>query len=358
MKILDLYIIKKFLGTFFLTLALFIIIAIVFDVTEKLEDFLDESIPISEIIFDYYLNFIPYFAVLFTPLFLFVAVIFFTSRMANRSEIVAILNSGITFRRLLVPYFLSAAFITGLNIYANHWLIPNANKTRIAFEDAYIGYRPNKSGHNIHMQMAKDEFIYVENFNFEDSTGYKFSYEKFNKGDMFYKIRADKIRWENKNNTWALKNYVVRTNSDMIETLKFGKDTMITYDFLPEDFVQKLHEIKTLNSRELNEVILELKARGADNIAFYEVEKYTRTAFPFAILILTLIAVSLASRKARGGIGFHLGIGIGISFAYILFLQFSQTFSTNGDLPAIIGVWIPNIIFWILAVFLYARAPK
>jgi lipopolysaccharide export system permease protein len=358
LKILDLYIIKKFLGTFFLTLALFIIIAIVFDVTEKLEDFLDESIPISEIIFDYYLNFIPYFAVLFTPLFLFVAVIFFTSRMANRSEIVAILNSGITFRRLLVPYFLSAAFITGLNIYANHWLIPNANKTRIAFEDAYIGYRPNKSGHNIHMQMAKDEFIYVENFNFEDSTGYKFSYEKFNKGDMFYKIRADKIRWENKNNTWALKNYVVRTNSDMIETLKFGKDTMITYDFLPEDFVQKLHEIKTLNSRELNEVILELKARGADNIAFYEVEKYTRTAFPFAILILTLIAVSLASRKARGGIGFHLGIGIGISFAYILFLQFSQTFSTNGDLPAIIGVWIPNIIFWILAVFLYARAPK
>jgi lipopolysaccharide export system permease protein len=358
LKILDLYIIKKFLGTFFLTLALFIIIAIVFDITEKLEDFLDESIPVSEIIFDYYLNFIPYFAVLFTPLFLFVAVIFFTSRMANRSEIVAILNSGITFKRLLVPYFLSAAFITGLNIYANHWLIPNANKTRIAFEDAYIGYRPNKSGHNIHMQMAKDEFIYVENFNFEDSTGYKFSYEKFNNGDLFYKIRADKIRWENKNNTWALKNYVVRTNSDMIETLKFGKDTIITYDFLPEDFVQKLHEIKTLNSRELNEVILELKARGADNIAFYEVEKYTRTAFPFAILILTLIAVSLASRKARGGIGFHLGIGIGISFAYILFLQFSQTFSTNGDLPAIIGVWIPNIIFGILAVFLYARAPK
>jgi lipopolysaccharide export system permease protein len=295
---------------------------------------------------------------LFTPLFLFVAVIFFTSRMAYRSEIVAILNSGITFNRMLVPYFISAGLITALNIYANHWIIPNANKTRIAFEDMYIGYKPHNTGHNIHMQMAKDEFIYVENFNFDDSTGYKFSYEKFSSGNLYYKLRSDKIKWDGKKKMWQLKNYMVRTNAGMDETLKFGKDTTVAYSFYPKDFEQKLNEVYTMNARELNEVIAELKLRGADNIAYYEIEKYRRTSFPFAILILTLIAVSLSSRKVRGGIGLHLGIGIAISFAYILFLQFSQTFSTNGDLPPIIGVWIPNFIFGVLAVYLYRRAPK
>lgn len=356
LKKLDIYIIRKFLGTFFLTLALFILIAIVFDISEKLEDFIDQNIPITEIIFNYYLNFIPYFAVLFTPLFLFVAVIFFTSRMAYRSEIIAMLNSGITFHRLLVPYFISAAIIAGLNIYANHWLIPNANKIRIAFEDAYIGYKPHNAGHDIHMQIAPNEFIYVENFNLDDSTGYKFSYEKFNDGNLLYKLRADRIIWDS--TQWKLKNYEVRTNSDMHETLRFGQDTIVKYGFYPKDFEKNLDQIATMNARELNGVIKELQLRGADNVAFYQVEKYKRTSFPFAIFILTLIGVSLASRKVRGGIGLHLGLGIMISFSYILFLQFSQTFSTNGDLPPIIGVWIPNIIFGVLAVYLYRKAPK
>lgn len=357
-KILDRYIIRKFLGTFFLTLALFIIIAIVFDVTEKLEDFLNGKVPLSTIIFDYYLNFIPYFAILFTPLFLFVAVIFFTSRMAYRSEIIAILNSGITFNRMLVPYMVAAGFIAGLNIYANHWLIPNANKTRIAFEDEYIGYKPRNTGRDIHMQIAKDQFIYLESFNFDDSSGYKFSFEKFDDGNLKYKIRADKIKWNGAQKQWLLKNYVARTNNGMQETLKTGHDTLITYSFLPKDFEKKLNEVFTMNARELNSVIDELTLRGADNIAYYEVEKYKRTAFPFAIFILTLIGVSLASRKVRGGIGLHIGIGIAISFAYILFQQFSQTFSTNGDLPPIIGVWIPNFIFGVVAVYLYLKAPK
>lgn len=357
-KILDRYIIRKFLGTFFLTLALFILIAIVFDVTEKLEDFLDGNVPLSDIIFDYYFNFIPYFAVLFTPLFLFVAVIFFTSRMAYRSEIIAILNSGITFNRLLLPYMVSAGIVAALNIYANHWLIPNANKTRIAFEDEYIGYKPRNTGRDIHMQIAKDQFIYLESFNFDDTTGYKFSYEIFSKGALVYKMRSEKIKWDNRKKQWLLKNYMVRTNNDMNETLKTGRDTLIAYDFQAKDFEKKLNEVFTMNARELDEVINELTLRGADNIAYYEVEKYKRTAFPFAIFILTLIGVSLASRKVRGGIGLHIGIGITISFAYILFQQFSQTFSTNGDLPPIIGVWIPNIIFGVVAVFLYKRAPK
>ncbi|MCY7410061.1 MAG: LptF/LptG family permease, partial [Chitinophagales bacterium] len=193
LKKLDGYIIKKFLGSFFLTLALFILIAIVFDVVEKLEDFLDDKVPLSEIIVDYYFNFIPFIAVQFTPLFLFIAVIFFTSRMASRSEIVAILNSGITFNRMLVPYFITALFITTLNIIANHWVIPEANKKRLAFEDSHVGWRQHNPDRNMHMQVARNEFLYMENFTLSDSSGYKFAYEKFKNGQLIYKVRADRV---------------------------------------------------------------------------------------------------------------------------------------------------------------------
>ena len=169
---------------------------------------------------------------------------------------------------------------------------------------------------------------------------------------------AEKIKWDSKTGKWLLKNYMQRTNREMKETLVTGRDTLMSYKFLPKDFEKKVNEVYTMNARELDEVISELTSRGADNIAFYEVEKYKRTSFPFAIFILTLIGVSLASRKVRGGIGLHIGIGIAISFAYLLFQQFSQTFSTNGDLPAVIGVWIPNFIFGMVAVYLYLKAPK
>lgn len=358
LKSLDIYIIKKFLGTFFLTLALFILIAIVFDVVEKLEDFMTDKIPISEIILEYYINFIPYFAALFTPLFLFVAVIFFTSRMAYGSEIISILNSGITFNRMLVPYFIASLLITALNIYANHWVIPDANKKRLAFTDAHVGYTPHNPGENIHMQVAKNEFMYMENFNVGDSSGYKFSYEKFDSNQLLYKMRSDRILWNAKTQTWDLKNYAERFNDSLKESVHFGKDTLISYNFVPNDLKRDAHAMETLNARELNARITELRMRGADDITFYEIEKYKRTSFPFAIPILTLIAVSLASRKVRGGIGLHIGFGIAISFTYILFLQFSQTFATNGNLPAVIGVWIPNLIFGIVAIFLYRMAPK
>ncbi|MBX7141002.1 MAG: LptF/LptG family permease [Chitinophagales bacterium] len=358
LKTLDRYIIKKFLSTFIVALAMFILIAIVFDVVEKLEDFLSKQISLKEIIFDYYLNFIPYFAVLYTPLFLFIAVIFFTSRMAYRSEIVSVLNSGITFNRLLVPYFISALAITALNIYANMWIIPDANKTRFAFEDAYIGWKPHNPDNNLHFQIAKNEFMYIENFNLTDSSGYKFAYEKFNNGKLIYKLRADRLQWNAKNKKWLVKNYAERTNDSLKETLRFGKDSLIKYNFTPNDLKRDDNAMEALNATELDEKIAELKMRGADDISFYEIEKYKRTAFPFAIPILTLIGVSLSSRKVRGGSGLHIGIGIALSFSYIMFQQVSKTFSTNGNLPAIIGVWIPNVVYGTIAVFLYRLAPK
>jgi lipopolysaccharide export system permease protein len=358
LKTLDRYIIKKFLGTFIVALAMFIVIAIVFDVVEKLEDFLSDQIPLNEIIFEYYLNFIPYFAVLFTPLFLFISVIFFTSRMAYRSEIVAILNSGITFNRLLIPYFTAALLVTALNIYANMWLIPDANKTRLAFEDAHIGWKPHNPDNNLHFQIAKDEFMYIENFNLADSSGYKFAYEKFDSGQLTYKLRSDRIQWDAKTKMWRVKNYAERTNDGLDESLRFGKDSLIRYNFTPTDLKRDDNAMEALDAAELNRKITELKLRGAEGITYFEIEKYKRTAFPFAIPILTLIGVSLSSRKVRGGSGLHIGIGIALSFAYILFQQVSKTFSTNGNLPAVIGVWIPNALFGAIAVFLYRLAPK
>jgi lipopolysaccharide export system permease protein len=358
LKTLDRYIIKKFLGTFIVALAMFIVIAIVFDVVEKLEDFLSDQIPLNEIIFEYYLNFIPYFAVLFTPLFLFISVIFFTSRMAYRSEIVAILNSGITFNRLLIPYFTAALLVTALNIYANMWLIPDANKTRLAFEDAHIGWKPHNPDNNLHFQIAKDEFMYIENFNLADSSGYKFAYEKFDSGQLTYKLRSDRIQWDAKSKMWRVKNYAERTNDGLYESLRFGKDSLIRYHFTPTDLKRDDNAMEALDAAELNRKIAELKLRGAEGITYFEIEKYKRTAFPFAIPILTLIGVSLSSRKVRGGSGLHIGIGIALSFAYILFQQVSKTFSTNGNLPAVIGVWIPNVLFGAIAAFLYRLAPK
>jgi len=358
LTIIDKYIIRKFLGTYLFTLALFMVITIVFDVTEKLDDFIDSHVSLYTIIFTYYLNFIPYFAVLFTPLFLFVAVIYFTSRMASNSEIVAILNAGVTFRRFLVPYFISAFIVTAFNIYANHWLLPAANKVRIGFENTYINSPWYTSGNNIHLQVERGLFVYMQNYNYADSSGFRFTAERFKDGSLIYKIKSERITWDYPSRKWRVQNFTVRKINRMTETLQKGKDTLIAYNFAPRDFGRKIGEMETLNARELNNVIAEEKLKGSEDISFYEIEKYKRTAFPFAIFILTLIAVSIASRKVRGGIGLHIGLGIGLSFTYILFQQFSVTFSTNGNLPAWLGVWIPNFIFLGIALLLYKRAPK
>jgi lipopolysaccharide export system permease protein len=358
LTIIDRYIIRKFLGTFFFIFILIVAICIVFDITEKLENFIDGHVSLYTIVFVYYINFIPYIGLLLTPLILFIAVIFFTSRMAANSEIVAILSTGITFNRMLRPYFISAAIITALNIYANNWLVPNSNKTRIAFEDRYVNSSWYSAETNIHMQVDKGVFVYMQSYNYSDSSGYKFAAEKFIDGNLVYKLKTDRITWDAKSKKWKMKNFSVRRNGKMSESLYYGKDTAIAYNFSPKDFGRKVGEIVTLNARELDEVIAEEKMKGADDVPFYEIEKYKRTAFPFAIFILTLIAVSLASRKVRGGIGLHIGLGIALSFSYILFQQLSTTFSTNGNLPSWIGVWIPNLIFAIIAFALYRRAPK
>ena len=358
MKILDLYIIRKFLGTFFFSMALIILIVVVFDISEKIDDFIGKEAPLKAIIFDFYFNFIPYFVNLFSPLFTFIAVILFTSQMATRTEIVAILSSGVSYYRLLLPYMVSAVVIAILSLYLNNFVIPIATKKRIAFEDRYIKNEFHNRDRNIHSQLSPGMYIYLESYSVEDNTGYKFSIEKFNDGKLDYKLMAENIKWDSIKKNWSINNYYTRTINGMDEYIKKGKQLDTTLSFTPKEFGRKDNTVETMDYNELNQFIASERLKGSNNIELYEMEKYKRTAFPFATFILTLIGVSIASRKVRGGIGMHIGLGILISFTFILFMQVSTTFAASGLVSPLLAVWIPNFIFCILALFLLRIAQK
>ena len=358
MKIIDKYIIRKFLGTFFYCISLIIAISIVFDISEKIDDFINKKAPFKAIVFDYYLNFIPYFINLFSPLFIFISVIFFTAKMASQTEIVAILGSGISFRRLLRPYFIAATLLASLSFYLNGWVIPHSNEKRLTFENKYIRNPYIYRGKNVHRQIKPGEFIYIESFNNTENTGYQFSLEKIKDGKLNYKLMSENIHWDSLSGKWRLENYFSRTIDGMHEKLKTGNRLDTILSFKPDEFNQRITNIEAMDYKDLNNFIDTEKMKGAENLEFYLIEKYKRAALPFSTFILTLIGVSLSSKKTRGGIGGQLGIGIMLSFAYILFMQVSYTFATNGNLPALIAVWIPNIFFAILSIFLLKRAPK
>ncbi len=359
LKKLDIFIIKKFLGTFFFTLLLIICIVIVFDISEKLQDFIERKAPIKAIALDYYLNFIPYFANMFSPLFIFISVIFFTSKMASRSEIVAILAGGVSFNRFLRPYLICATLLAILSFYLNNFLIPDANEKRLAFEEVYYRNKFRNFSENIHMQIDSTTYIYMSNFVVDMNMGNNFSIERFDKnGDLEYKLLSDNVRWDSINNQWTINNFVERHINGLEESIKRGskKDTII--NLKPDEFKRRTSFITTMNMFELNDFIEEAKFKGSKQVINYELEKHQRGAYPFATFVLTLIGVSISSRKVRGGIGMHIGIGLVISFSYILFMQISSTFAVNSGTPAIVAVWIPNIVYTLLALYLLKKAPK
>lgn len=359
LKKIDIYIIKKFLGTFFFTLLLIICIIIVFDISEKLEDFIERKAPLKAIAFDYYLNFIPYFANMFSPLFIFISVIFFTSKMASNSEIVAILAGGVSFKRFLRPYLICATFLAVISFYLNNFMIPHANKKRLAFEEVYYRNKFRNFAQNIHMQIDSSSYIFMTNFVVDMNMANNFSIERFDKvGKLEYKLLCDNARWDTITNKWALNNYVERYIDGLNEEIYKGtrKDTSINLH--PSEFKRRKSFITTMDLFALNDFIEEAKFKGSKQIVNYEVEKHQRGAYPFATFILTLIGVSISSRKVRGGIGVHIGIGLTISFSYILFMQISSTFAINSGAPAIIAVWIPNVLYSLLALYLLKKAPK
>jgi lipopolysaccharide export system permease protein len=355
-KILDRYIIIKFLGTFFFALALIISIAIVFDISEKIDDFLEKEAPMKAIVFDYYLNFIPFFANLFSPLFIFISVIFFTSKMAGQTEIIAILASGISFKRLLVPYLVAALFLAGISFYLNNYVLPHSNTSRIAFETKYIKNPFVYKNKHVHRQIAPGQFIYFESYNNFDKIGYQFSYERIENGSLNFKLLSERIFWDSLKNKWTIENYFTREIKGMDEVISTGFRMDTALAFYPGEFNRRDNFVETMDTPELNKYIDQEILRGSEEVPFYLVEKYRRFSYPFATFILTVMGVSLSSRKVRGGIGVQIGVGILLSFTYIMFMQISQTFATNGNLPAWLAVWIPNIFFTIIAIFLLKRA--
>lgn len=357
-KILDWYIIRKFLGTFFFALGLIIAIAIVFDISEKIDDFLEKEAPMRAIVFDYYLNFIPFFGNLFSPLFVFISVIYFTSRMASQTEIVAILSSGVSFKRMLVPYMVGAAILASISLYLNNYVIPHSNTTRIAFETKYIKNPFIYKNKHVHRQIAPGEFIYFESFNNIDKVGYQFSFEKFKDGKLTYKLLSDRVIWDSVKTKWTVESYFIRHIDGMNERVESGFQKDTTFAFTPDEFSRRSNYIETMDTGVLNDFIKQEQSRGSEEVPFYLVEKYRRTSFPFATFILTIIGVSLSSRKVRGGIGVQIGAGILLSFTYIMFMQVSQTFATNGNMPALLAVWLPNIFFSIIAAYLLRSAMK
>jgi lipopolysaccharide export system permease protein len=360
-KLIDMYIIRKFLGTFFFSLVLIMTIAVVFDFAEKIDDFMAKEAPVKAIIFDYYFNFVPYFAILFTPLFVFIAVIFFTSRMAVNTEIIAILNSGMSFRRMLWPYFLSSLVIAIFAFLLTNFVIPHSNLVRIDFEDKYYRTSYLRSGtiFNFHRQVFPNVYVFMGTYKPENQTGNDFTLEKFNdKGQLESKLVAARVSWDTTIHKWSAWTYYIRDIRDGKEVITKGLriDTALT--IRPEDFSRSPDFVGTMTYNELNDYIDLLRLQGSDELKLFLIEKYRRFSNPFSIFILTLIGVSLSSQKVRGGIGMKIGIGLGLSFSYILFMQFASQFSLKGDLDPLLAQWIPNILYAGIALYLYRIAPK
>jgi lipopolysaccharide export system permease protein len=357
---IDKYIIKKFLGTFFFCILLILTIAVVFDFAEKIDNFMEKQAPLKAILFDYYLNFIPYFGTLFAPLFVFIAVIFFTSKMAANTEIIAILNSGMSFLRMMWPYFISALVIASFAFFLTNFVIPGANRRRMEFEGKY--YRSSSrrvTVESIHRQVFPNINVYMGSYNPISNRGMNFTIEKFNDSNrLVSKLSASSVLFDTALHKWTAINYYIREIKDNEEIITRGSRIDTTLTINPMDFSRDPGYVGTMTFRELNDYISLLRLQGSDELKLFLIEKYRRFASPFAVFILTLIGVTLSSRKIRGGIGMNIGIGLILSFSYILFQQFASQFSLKGSLGPMLAMWIPNLIYAVVALVLYRMAPK
>lgn len=357
MKKLDWYIFKKYIGTFFFSISLLIIIVIVFDVSENIDSFMKNEASLREVVFHYYVPFIPYFINLFIYLFVFISVIFFTSKMAGHTEIIAILSSGVSFKRFLLPYITAAVILSIGSFYLGNFLIPKTDTIRREFKNKYIERLTKSSGSNIHVQIEKGVYVYVGNYDIKRRIAYKFTIEEFEDNVMTYKLIADKASYDTVDGKWRLDNYIERHIAET-ETMTRGKSKDTTLMLQPRDLYNIKEEFEEMNLFEIHDHIQNLELKGADNTLPYKIEMHKRIASPVAIIILTVIGAALSSRKVRGGMGLHLGIGIVITFSYILFMEFSRVFALSGVFSPFIAAWLPNIIFSIIGIYFFVKAPK
>ena len=358
LKRLDRYIIRKFLGTYIFMIALIISIAVVFDINEKIDKFMTNNASLRDIVFDYYLNFIPYYTNLFSPLFVFLAVIFFTSKMANNSEVIAILSNGIGFKRLMKPYMISALVIAVFTFVFGSYLIPPANATRIEFENTYIDPRKKKTGdRDIQFKVGPGTIVYFGNFDMSSKTGYNFSMDHFDSLQLVSRLTAQSIRYDSAYQ-WSISNYQIRDFDGLKETITQGSVIDTTLQIVPNDFIIANSDHQMMTSPQLRHYVKSQKERGMGNIQSFQIEYHSRIASVFFAFILTIIGASLSARKVKGGMGLNIGIGLVLSMAYILFMTVSSTFAVKGGMSPFVAAWIPNIIFVGIALYLYKRAPN
>ncbi|MDD6778819.1 MAG: LptF/LptG family permease [Bacteroidales bacterium] len=352
-KTLDLYIIRKFLGSYVFSILLLLAIVVMFDINEKLDAML--TAPLKETIFDYFVNFLPYFANQFSPLFTFIAVIFFTSKLADNSEIIAILSSGVSFRRLMVPYLVSAAIIASFSFVLAAYVIPPSNVKRIAYTNKWVSNKKVEYGTNIQMQVAPGVIAYMSRYDNVSKTGFKFSLEQFENKVMKSRLTAQSIKYDTLYR-WTVQDYVIRDFKGLRETITRGskKDTIIEME--PRDFLISKNDQETLTNEQLKTYIDRQKARGVANIKDFEIELEKRYAMTGAAFILTVIGMSLSSRKVKGGMGINIGIGLLLSFSYILFSTVTSSFAVSGYTSPFVAMWIPNVIYTFIAIYLYRRA--
>jgi len=359
-KIIDWYIISKYLGTFLYTLTLFIVIIIIFDLSEKLDDFLKSNLSLWQIMTLYYAGSVPYYVNMLSPLINFIAVIFFTAKMADQTEIVPILSGGVSFNRFLMPYFVSASIIFAVNLASNLYILPYTNTLKNSFENTYVKTGAPSTKNNIHMKLDNNTYIFIDNFDNKSNTGTRFSLDNFKGDELTKKLVADEIRWDSLKRSWKLINFSVRDVKGLKETFTNGsgqtKDTIL--DMRPDDFSPYDNIYENLTGRELSEKIKKEKIRGSGVLNDLLFEQYKRYLHPLSAFVLTLIGVALSSRKVRGGVGLPLGIGIILSFAYIVFNQFAKMFSIKGSMPPLFAVMAPTLFFGLLGYYLLRKAPK
>jgi len=358
LKKLDKYILKQFLGTFAFTLILILLISVVFDVSEKIDDFYRREAPLDAIISEYYINFIIHYGLLFSALFTFIAVIISTSKLANNSEIIAIINCGLSIKRLLKPYLIGAAVIACLSFYLNNWILPTTNQTRLDFEQEYIYSKKNERYKNIHRQIKPNHYIYLESYNINKQKGFRFSYEIFEGQQLASKFKSDFITWDTLKGKWLAENYNYRALEIDGEKINKGQRIHKDFGFKPDELVYQKNSTNLMTLPELHTFVKKEQIKGAQNIHFYFLDLFQRYSNPFTTFILTIIGFSVAIHKKRGGIGVNLVYGFGLTTLFILFQKISVTFTTNSDLHPLIAIMLPNIIFGLFAYYLFRKAER
>jgi len=356
-KILDLYIIKKFLGSFAGVIALVILMVVVVDAAENIQEFLDSEASFWEIALGYYGNFVPYFVNLLSPLFVFIAVIYFTSKLSRNTEIIAMLNTGMSFYRLMIPYIVSAVVIGMLSFYLTNFLIPQTNKGLMEFKERYISRQVRNRNIDCHIKISANGYVFVKYWEHSTGKGYDFSYEEMGQQGVKYKLYASTIEWDTVENHWIMNDYVKRHYNGIFETIETGKKMDTVLNFSLSDFIIVKEGYSMMSYTAIREYIEEEKSKGSE-AKDYEYEKHRRIAFPFATIILSLVGLCVSSRKSRQGIGLHLLLGLLITFSFVMLMQIAQVFAILGGFSPFWAAWTPNIAYSILCIFLIIKTPK